>query len=62
MKLPTVHCRAMNRDTYPPSTDLRHWLHSIIQLLINTFGAGVRKQDERFLVSAGDRELTVSAY
>src|SRR5262245_22199279 len=33
-----------------------------MQLVINTFGACLRKEGERFLVRAGDRELAVSAH
>lgn len=33
-----------------------------MQLIINTFGASLRKQGERFLVKAGDRELAVSVH
>jgi CRISPR-associated protein Cas1 len=33
-----------------------------MQLVINTFGASLRKQGDRFLVKAGDRELAVSAH
>jgi CRISPR-associated protein Cas1 len=33
-----------------------------VQLVINTFGAGLRKQGERFLVRAGAKELAVSAH
>ncbi len=33
-----------------------------MQLVINTFGANLRKQGERFLIRAGDKELTVSAH
>jgi CRISP-associated protein Cas1 len=33
-----------------------------MQLVINTLGAALRKQGDRFLVRAGDRELAVSAH
>jgi CRISPR-associated protein Cas1 len=33
-----------------------------MQLIVNTFGAVLRKQGERFLIRAGDRELGVSAH
>ncbi len=33
-----------------------------MQLIINTFGASLRKQGERFLIKAGDKELAVSAH
>jgi CRISPR-associated protein Cas1 len=33
-----------------------------VQLVINTFGARLRKQGDRFLVQAGDRKLAVSAH
>jgi CRISP-associated protein Cas1 len=33
-----------------------------MQLVINTFGASLRKQGERFVVRAGDKELAVSAH
>ncbi len=33
-----------------------------MQLVVNTFGACLRKQGDRFLVRAGDRELNVSAH
>jgi CRISPR-associated protein Cas1 len=33
-----------------------------MQLIINTFGASLRKEGERFLVKAGERELKVSAH
>jgi CRISPR-associated protein Cas1 len=33
-----------------------------VQLVINTFGASLRKQGEQFLVKAGDRKLAVSAH
>jgi CRISPR-associated protein Cas1 len=33
-----------------------------MQLVINTFGASLRKQGERFLVRAGDKQLAVSAH
>jgi CRISPR-associated protein Cas1 len=33
-----------------------------VQLVINTFGASLRKQGERFVVKAGDKELAVSAH
>ena len=33
-----------------------------MQLVINTFGASLRKQGEQFLVQAGDKKLSVSAH
>ena len=33
-----------------------------MQLVINTFGASLRKQGDRFLVQAGDKKLAVSAH
>ncbi len=33
-----------------------------MQLVINSFGAALRRQGERFLVRAGDRELAISAH
>jgi len=33
-----------------------------MQLVINTFGTNLRKQGERFLIQAGDKELAVSAH
>jgi CRISP-associated protein Cas1 len=33
-----------------------------VQLIINTFGAGLRKQGEQFLVQAGDKRFAVSAH
>jgi CRISPR-associated protein Cas1 len=33
-----------------------------MQLVINTFGASLRKQGDRFLVKAGDKEFAVSAH
>jgi CRISPR-associated protein Cas1 len=33
-----------------------------MQLVINTFGASLRKQGEQFLVQAGDRKFAVSAH
>jgi CRISPR associated protein, Cas1 family len=33
-----------------------------VQLVINTFGAGLRKQGEQFLVQAGEKKLSVSAH
>jgi len=33
-----------------------------MQLVINTFGASLRKQGEQFLVKAGDKQLRVSAH
>jgi CRISPR-associated protein Cas1 len=33
-----------------------------VQLVINTFGARLRKEGERFLVQAGDKKLAVSAH
>jgi CRISPR-associated protein Cas1 len=33
-----------------------------MQLVLNTFGASLRKQGDRFLVKAGDREFAVSAH
>lgn len=33
-----------------------------VQLVINTFGASLRKQGEQFVVQAGDRKLAVSAH
>lgn len=33
-----------------------------MQLVINTFGASLRKEGERFIVKAGDRKLAVSAH
>src|SRR5207253_1281401 len=32
------------------------------QLVVNTFGASLRKQGDRFLIKAGDRQLAVSAH
>jgi CRISPR-associated protein Cas1 len=37
-------------------------LEYAVQLVVNTFGACLRKEGERFLVRAGDRELVVSAH
>jgi CRISPR-associated protein Cas1 len=34
----------------------------LVQLVINTFGASLRKQGERFVVKAGDKEFAVSAH
>src|SRR5205085_367695 len=34
----------------------------LMQLVINTFGASLRKEGERFLVKAGDKQLAVSAH
>src|SRR5262245_33004704 len=34
----------------------------LMQLVINTFGARLRRQGDRFLVRAGERELAVSAH
>ena len=33
-----------------------------MQLVINTFGASLRKRGEQFLVKAGDRKLAMSAH
>ena len=33
-----------------------------MQLVINTFGASLRKQGDRFLVQAGEHKLAVSAH
>jgi hypothetical protein len=33
-----------------------------MQLVINTFGASLRKEGERFLVKAGDKQFAVSAH
>src|SRR5437764_13973392 len=33
-----------------------------MQLVINTFGASLRKEGEQFLVRAGDKKFTVSAH
>ena len=33
-----------------------------MQLVINTFGASLCKEGERFLVKAGDKQLAVSAH
>jgi CRISPR-associated protein Cas1 len=33
-----------------------------VQLIVNTFGASLRKQGEQFLVRAGDKQLSVSAH
>jgi CRISPR-associated protein Cas1 len=33
-----------------------------MQLVVNTFGAALRKQGDRFLIRAGDKELAVSAH
>jgi CRISPR-associated protein Cas1 len=33
-----------------------------MQLVVNTFGARLRKQGDRFLIQAGDKELAVSAH
>jgi CRISP-associated protein Cas1 len=33
-----------------------------VQLVINTFGASLRKQGEQFLVQAGEKKLNVSAH
>jgi CRISPR/Cas system-associated endonuclease Cas1 len=33
-----------------------------MQLVINTFGASLRKQGDQFLVQAGDKKFTVSAH
>ena len=33
-----------------------------MQLVINTLGASLRKQGDRFLIKAGDKELAVSAH
>src|SRR5438105_1513743 len=33
-----------------------------MQLVINTFGASLRKEGDRFLVRAGDKKLAVSAH
>src|SRR5436309_10843708 len=33
-----------------------------VQLVINTFGATLRKEGDRFLVTAGSRKLAVSAH
>jgi CRISPR-associated protein Cas1 len=33
-----------------------------VQLVINTFGASLRKEGERFLVKAGEKQLAVSAH
>src|SRR2546423_762933 len=32
-----------------------------VQLVINTFGASLRKQGEQFVITAGDKKFTVSA-
>jgi CRISPR-associated protein Cas1 len=33
-----------------------------MQLVINTFGASLRKERDRFLIKAGDKQLAVSAH
>jgi CRISP-associated protein Cas1 len=33
-----------------------------VQLIVNTFGASLRRQGERFLVRAGEKQLAVSAH
>jgi hypothetical protein len=33
-----------------------------MQLAINTFGASLRKEGDRFLVQAGDKKFAVSAH
>jgi CRISPR-associated protein Cas1 len=33
-----------------------------MQLVINTFGASLRKEGDRFIVAAGGRKLAVSAH
>jgi hypothetical protein len=33
-----------------------------VQLIINTFGASLRKQGEQFVVQAGERKFAVSAH
>jgi len=35
---------------------------SLVQLVINTFGASLRKEGDRFLVQAGDKRFAVSAH
>src|SRR5262245_5631139 len=34
----------------------------VMQLVINSFGASLRKQGDRFLIQAGDKKLEVSAH
>jgi CRISPR/Cas system-associated endonuclease Cas1 len=38
------------------------WRGESVQLVINTFGANLRKQGDQFLVQAGDDKLAVSAH
>ena len=34
----------------------------VVQLVVNTFGASLRKEGDRFLVTAGNKKLAVSAH
>src|SRR4051794_19214855 len=50
----------------PPSLNISEARGSLrngpVQLIINTFGASLRKQGEQFIVTAGEKKLALSAH
>jgi CRISPR-associated protein Cas1 len=52
----------MPADPWGAPRSLYDPVEAIVQLVINTFGATLRRQGDRFLIKAGDRELAVSVH